>query len=90
MKTLNFTYTKENGEVSVREFVEVAKPSANYQGYDITEMDNEEYFEFAKEYNTLVDKHKQELADLLVTYDLKHTFKMFKPSNMSNITTEHV
>lgn len=89
MKTIEFTYTKDNGDESQRTIVEVTKPTPNIGGYDISEMSSEDYAFFAVEYNALMDMHKEALVSLLNKYDLNHSYKMFKPANMSKVISYH-
>lgn len=89
MKVVSFNYTKANGDLSYREVVEVVKPTPNFSGYDVTDMDNELFAEFIDAYNGLLDKHKLEMQNLLNAFDLNHAFKQFKPEGMSDVEAEY-
>ncbi len=90
MKLITFTYTKDNGDVSEREVVEVAQPSKLLAAIDVTEMDSDAFAEFTVAYKLMLDRQMQERLDLLCAFDLKNNYRQFKPELMTNTEVEHV
>lgn len=87
MKTLTFTYTKKDGSVSERTLLAMVVPNDKYYaGVDVSELDPVVANEFVKEADSL---HKQYLADLQALqtkFDLKHNFRQFLASGVSDVT----
>jgi hypothetical protein len=90
MKLVTFKYSKANGDISNREVVECREPSQFFEGYDVSEMPNEDFAEFSLAYKILLDEHKSKIAALLADFDLNHSYRRFIAKNMSEVTTEHV
>lgn len=86
MKNLQFTYTKDGGQVSQRDFIELGAPSNSSYGIDISEISAEEKEDFMSDLAELKAKQKKEMEELLENYDLTHNHKRFKADNMSNVT----
>lgn len=82
----DFTYTKENGDVSDRVVVLLSQPSNNMLGIDITHLDEEESDNFIEEFKELKLAQRAQEAELLDKHDLKHNYRSFKLSGVSNIT----
>lgn len=85
-----FTYTKANGDTSRRAVIVTSTPSNKVAGYDTTELDNDSFSDFLIEFNALLDRQKQEFAELIAKHDLKHNYRQFIPDNMSDITVSIV
>lgn len=90
MKLATFTYTKADGSISKREVVEVAAPNKFYQGYDVSELDADEFQQLIIEYKMLKDAQALEMKELLAKFDLQHSFRQFKPELMTELEIEHV
>ncbi len=89
MKILSFTYTKDNGDVSSRDFIPLVNPTAkNYFGIDITELDYEDQVFFSKEIQDIEDRKQAEIKAIMEKYDIAHAFRTFSPSKMSEVVME--
>jgi hypothetical protein len=90
IKIADFTYTKASGEASERTVAMLSEPGANLKGVDVTNMDTDDFARFVVDYKELAIKHKKELMDLLAEHEVTHNFRQFKPSNITNITTQEI
>jgi len=88
MNILEFKYTKDDGKVSQRAFVELKEPSKNYFGIDITELDVDLQVAFGKDMAFLKERYDKQIADVMANYDIKHNFRAFDPVKMENIVVE--
>jgi hypothetical protein len=48
MKLLEFTYIKQAGDVSKRAVIELVTPTKFVEGWDVTQLDNNEFAKFAE------------------------------------------
>lgn len=85
MKTISFQYTKENGEQSNRVFVPLSIPNENYFGVDITSLDIEDQVAFDEAMDLINEERLAKVRDLMVKFDVKHNFRTFKPSRMTDV-----
>jgi hypothetical protein len=90
MKLTEFTYTKENGDVSERALLVTQQPRTNIAGFDVTKMPESDFAAFITEYETLTERHMAELAEVTAKYDLTHNYRQFIPARMSEVTTEQI
>jgi len=90
MKLLEFTYTKQAGEVSKRAVIELVTPTKFVEGWDVTSLDNNEFANFAQAMGELRRRQHDETMQLLQDFDLKHNYRRFKPESMSDIQVEYV
>jgi hypothetical protein len=90
MKLLEFDYTKQTGEVSKRAVIELVTPTAFIEGWDVTNLTNNEFAKFAESMGDLRRRQHEETMQLLQEFDLKHNYRRFKPEGMSNIQVEYV
>jgi hypothetical protein len=88
MKIKEFTYTKPNGEVSQRTVVELVSPTEHIEGIDVTELDMDSYADFVTQLRELESNLYAQRMALYAQFDLKHNYRRFLPSRMTNITTE--
>jgi hypothetical protein len=90
MKLLEFTYTKQAGEVSKRAVIELVTPTKFVEGWDVTGLDNNEFANFAQAMGELRRRQHNETMQLLQDFDLKHNYRRFKPESMTDIQVEYV
>ena len=85
MNLLDFEYTKADGKKSQRLIASFATESTNVSGIDLEELSTDERALFLKEYMELLEVQKEATNKLLAKHDLKHSYRMFKRSGMSDI-----
>lgn len=90
MKLLEFTYTKQDGSVSKRAVIELVTPNKFVEGWDISELDESTFAQFAQTMGELRRRQHEETMQMLAEFDLKHNYRRFKPESMSNIQVEYV
>jgi hypothetical protein len=88
MPILTFTYTKDTGEVSNRTLFALEQPGAKYFGIDMSELDLEDQVAFSVDMDKIEEEKQQKIKDLMAQYDIKHSFRTFLPSKMSDVTIE--
>ena len=89
MKVMSFTYTKDNGSQSFRTVATLAEPTGNVFGIDITELEDERQGQFLAELETLIEKRKTEMDELMKSYDIKGNYRSFKPAGMTGIYVDN-
>ena len=90
MKLLEFTYTKQGGDVSKRAVIELVTPTSFVEGWDVSSLDNNEFARFAQSMGELRRRQHEETMQLLQEFDLKHNYRRFKPESMSDVQVEYV
>ena len=90
MKLLEFTYTKQAGDVSKRAIIELVTPTTFVEGWDITNLKESEFARFAETMGALRRRQHEETMQLLQEFDLKHNYRRFKPEGMSDVQVEYV
>jgi hypothetical protein len=90
MKLLEFTYIKQAGDVSKRAVIELVTPTKFVEGWDVTQLDNNEFAKFAESMGELRRRQHEETMQLLQDFDLKHNYRRFKPEAMFDIQVEYV
>lgn len=90
MKLKEFTYTKPDQTISQRAVVVTSEPSTLVCGYDVSQLSDDEFAAFVRDYRKLVNEQQGAMAALLAKHDLTHNYRNFLPDRMSNVTTEHV
>jgi len=90
MKLVEFIYTKDVGEVSKRAVIEVITPSKFIEGWDITNLDEENAAVFMQQMSELRRVQYEQTMSLITEFDLKHSYRRFKPENMSDVKVEYV
>lgn len=87
MKTITFNYTKKDGSTSERTLLVMVSPGGDkYAGIDISELDPNLASAFADDVNNLHDQYIEDMQKLQAIYDLKHNYRQFLESGMSNVT----
>lgn len=90
MKLKEFTYTKANGEVSKRALIVTQEPKTNVAGFDVSNMDFDDYADFTLDYEDLALKHSEEMKELCARYDITHNYRQFIPANMTDVTATNI
>lgn len=90
MKLLEFTYTKQGGDVSKRAIIELVTPTQFVEGWDVTSLTETEFAQFTETMGALRRKQHEETMQLLQDFDLKHNYRRFKPEGMSDVQVEYV
>jgi len=90
MKLLEFTYTKQGGDVSKRAVIELVTPSTFVEGWDVSNLSESDFASFTETMGSLRRRHHEETMQLLQDFDLKHNYRRFKPEGMSDIQVEYV
>lgn len=87
MKTLTFKYTKKDGSVSDRVLLAMVTPGGDkYAGIDVSEIDPEHAENFMQRAQELHKKYIESLQELQAMYDLKHNYRQFLASGVSELT----
>ncbi len=89
MKIKEFTYTKPNGDVSKRTLVELVAPSDSHEGIDVSELDMDTYAEFIAEMSAVEKQIYEMRTELYAKFDLKHNYRKFLPSRMTDVVTDY-
>lgn len=90
MKLMEFNYTKANGTTSQRSVIEVAKPTKNYEGIDVSDMPQDQFADFVSEYRDLLNKQYEAKMALIHKHDLTHNYRQFIPEKMTDLVTEQI
>jgi predicted transcriptional regulator YdeE len=88
MKLMQFMYTKTNGDKSDRAIVVTQEPTHLIAGFDVSELPEIEFEVFTREMRELKNRQHEEMLELVAKHDLKHNYRQFTPSKMTNVTTE--
>lgn len=86
MKTLTFNYAKKDGSTSSRTILAQVTPTNKYAGIDLSELDAVEAENFITQAQEAYAAYIMRLTQLQAQFDLKHSYKQFLASGMSNIT----
>jgi hypothetical protein len=89
MKIKEFTYTKPNGDVSQRTLVELITPTEHVEGIDISELSMDSYADFVQQLSELEKEIYNKRTELYNQFDLKHNYRRFVPSRMTNVVTDY-
>lgn len=90
MKLLEFTYTKQAGDVSKRAVIELVTPTNFVEGWDVTSLNEGEFAKFTETMGALRRRQHEETMQLLQDFDLKHNYRRFKPEGMTDVQVEYV
>jgi hypothetical protein len=88
MKFMQFMYTKSSGDQSDRAIIVTQEPTQLIAGIDVSELPETEFEAFTREMRELKNRQHEELMLLVAKHDLKHNYRQFTPSKMTNVTTE--
>lgn len=78
----NFTYTKDNGEVSTRRAIEVSAPRKNYLMLDVSELNDVQLAELVDILETIEETRNVLMAEANVAGLIK--WRTFKPDNITD------
>lgn len=79
---IKFTYTKDNGDVSERVAIVLAKPSQNYLVLDISSVPPSELAYISEQ----LEAYELAKKNMLKSFGLDKYVKSFKPAGMSNVS----
>ena len=85
MKTIQFTYTKVNGEVSQRVLQVKQEPTKNIGGVDITKLNAVERKFYAANLKLIHDEYMYALKELNSEFEVDNNYRQFKPELMTDI-----
>ena len=85
MKTITFTYTKENGDVSRRTLVVSTEPVKNVSGIDISELEGVDQAAYVEEVKKAHMIYLDMLSQINEEFDVVKNYRQFKPEGMSDI-----
>ena len=88
MKFMQFMYTKSGGEQSERAVLVTQEPTQLIAGIDVSELPETEFEAFTREMRELKNRQHEEMMLLVAKHDLKHNYRQFTPSKMTNVVTE--
>jgi hypothetical protein len=89
MSILSFKYTGAySTELKPKVCMPVYKPSDKYFCVDITELSPSEQGEIAAEFDALQKKYRADIEELMIKYDIKHAYRYFFESRMTDLVEE--
>ena len=88
MKFMQFMYTKSPGDQSERAVLVTQEPTQLLAGIDVSELPETEFEAFTREMRELKNRQHEEMMLLVAKHDLKHNYRQFTPSKMTNISIE--
>lgn len=87
---MTFKYTKGDGKVSNRTLVVQNMPTECISGTDVTSLSMEDQALYAEELNRIKTEYMEKMLNLNSRYDLNHSYRQFKPAQMSEVLTEEI
>lgn len=85
MKTITFVYRKPDNSISERTLLALVTPTDKYAGIDISALSPELGADFVNRYESLSADFMAEVKELQAGFDLKHSYRQFSASGMSDI-----
>lgn len=85
MKALTFNYTKKDGSESDRLVLVTTFPGDKYAGLDLSQLEPTTAAEFIDEAKRIHQAYVDQLWALQVQYDLKHSYRQFLDSGVSQV-----
>lgn len=85
MKTITFLYRKADGSTSERTLLALVTPSDKFAGIDISSLSPEQGAKFVNRYESLHADFLAAATELQAEFDLKHNYRQFNASGMSDI-----
>lgn len=82
MKTLNFKYTKKDGETSDRVLVVMSEPNNHYAGIDISELDEVDQGRYLDRIKRAHDTYLAEIDVINESFDTNYRYRRFDPKLM--------
>lgn len=90
MKLIEFTYTKSDGSQSERAVIELQQPCKYVEGIDVSQMPEQDFADFCREFSLLKTAQHDETMRLLEQFDLKHNYRRFIPEQMQSVKADYV
>jgi hypothetical protein len=90
MNLLEFTYKKADGTTTSRAIIELVKPTTFVEGIDVSQMPQDEFADFCREFSALKAVQHEETMAMLSQFDLKHNYRRFIPEQMSDVVVDYV
>jgi hypothetical protein len=90
MKFMQFIYIKSPGDKSERAVVVTQEPTQLLAGIDVSELPETEFEAFTREMRELKNRQHEEMTELIAKHDLKHNYRQFTPSKMTNVNIEYI
>lgn len=89
MSVISFEYPKKHtGTYQSRVLAIISRPSNNYFGVDIGELDQEAQGIFVSKLQAILESKSKEIEELMIESDLKHCYRNFLEADMRNIFEE--
>lgn len=85
MKTIQFTYTKDDGSVSERTVCLTKEPGTMFAGVDISELSVNERALYEKDMLEAKGIYEEMVAQINAEHDTQHRYRNFIPSKMSKL-----
>ena len=85
MKLAKFTYTDAKQKVTQRKVLVQSEPSNKYSGIDVSDVIDADIQYFAHRADAAYTKYLNKLEVLKVDFDIKHNYRQFLVTNMSNV-----
>lgn len=85
MKLAKFTYTDAKQRITQRKVLIQSEPSNKYSGIDVSDFSAEEISSFALYVDSVYVEYLNKLEALKVEFDIKHNYRQFLETNMSNV-----
>ena len=86
MKTITFMYRKADNSTSERTLLALVTPGDKFAGIDISSLAPEVAADFVRRYESLHNDFLAEVKELQEEFDVKHNYRQFNASGMSDIT----
>lgn len=84
MKILEFNYKKTEESVSkTRLLLALKEPFPDYEGYDLSELSEEDYAELVYHLKLI----QEDFSNLLSSFDLRKSYRRFKPEKMTTLVS---
>ena len=87
MKTITFTYTKDDGSTSKRVLVVSNEPTKNVSGTDISELSVVDQGNYIQAVKDLKEAYLESLKQINDIFDIANNYRQFKPTGMSDVVT---
>jgi hypothetical protein len=85
MKFATFSYKDLKGKETFRKLLVLESPTNKFNGIDVSEESDEDIAMFAVEYDFLHSEFLGKVEALKAQYDLKHNFRQFLESGVSDM-----
>jgi len=89
-----FSYTKADGKVSSRSLIVLVETEHYLEGYDVSQLPNDEQNEVDESFNNVIEDYKagiltekqytEDILYLADVFDLKNNYRKFLTKNITN------